>query len=148
MKRRRERDRPKAAHDAAFNPYKRVLLSYGSEDEAAEGTVDQLPGTGHPAAAEELNTHYQFKEYEEDATASSEAGADANAQAEQEAGSAGDGAEDGGNQSTSWSQTSRRNVITGQWTALGRPTYEEDEQDHDERDSLEEEAMAYLQSVM
>jgi hypothetical protein len=40
-RKRRERDKPKAAHDAAYNPNKRVLLSYASDGEdAVEQTTD------------------------------------------------------------------------------------------------------------
>ena len=33
VKRRRERDRPKAGPETTFNPHKRVHLSYGEDDD-------------------------------------------------------------------------------------------------------------------
>jgi hypothetical protein len=49
-KRRRERDKPKAGPDAAYNPHKRVHLSYGDDDEPEEDAtvLEQPPPINYP----------------------------------------------------------------------------------------------------
>ena len=53
-KRRRERDKPKAGPDAAYNPHKRVHLSYGDDDEPGEdlAVLEQPPPINYPKVTE------------------------------------------------------------------------------------------------
>lgn len=48
-RKRRERDKPKAAHDALYNPNKRVLLSYASDDE--EDPEETVQDAGAPKSS-------------------------------------------------------------------------------------------------
>ncbi|CAK3778008.1 Hypothetical predicted protein [Lecanosticta acicola] len=60
-KRRRERDKPKAGPESLYNPNKRILLSYGDDDE--EEIQDAVEAaTGAPAAAAHL-ANYQMDTY-------------------------------------------------------------------------------------
>ena len=55
-KRRRERDRPKAGPEAAYNPNKRVLLSYDSDGEELGNELEQVLSTGCALLAEAPTT--------------------------------------------------------------------------------------------
>jgi hypothetical protein len=56
-KRRRERDKPKAGPDAAYNPHKRVHLSYGDDDELGEdaAALGQPPPINYPTVTKSLS---------------------------------------------------------------------------------------------
>lgn len=159
-KRRRERDKPKAAYDAPYNPNKRVLLSYDSDDEH-EDVLEQPAGTGRPGAIEAVASNYEIPPYpEEGDNESVYAGKD---------GSGGPGSftadpeEDGeleeivdekatgtSNNPVAYSRQTLKNEVTGQWPALGALSYQWDEEEEGEvgeYDSTEEEAMAYLRAV-
>ncbi|KAI7158661.1 hypothetical protein KC349_g4653 [Hortaea werneckii] len=144
-KRRRERDRPKSGPESIYNPNKRVLLSYGS-DEEQDDDVEQPTGTGHPGAVDANVADYQIPSYDEedDGPADQVAGETAAAVngspepvAQQEKGHS--------------NRNVRRNELTGQMPAIGSLSYqwEEDEDGEigDDYDSTEEEAMAYLRAV-
>lgn len=149
-KKRRERDRPKAALDAPYNPNKRILLSYASDDEE-EDEVEITAGTGHPAAVDEVSADYEIPAYPDDAEDSigenhkdvapaPDGSADASEAASEAVGEA-----DGG---ATFTRGVTRNAMTGQWPALGSLSYQYDEEEDDEDyDSTEEEAMAYLKAV-
>ncbi|KAK5133475.1 hypothetical protein LTR08_007717 [Meristemomyces frigidus] len=150
-KKRRERDRPKSTQDAAYNPNKRVLLSYASDDEQED--VEQPAGTGHNAAVDVASANYQIAPYPED-----DGGAAITSDGEPTAGTiasegvseaADDGADGGkGKGSAKFSRGVTRNVTTGQMPAIGTLAYQWDEDDEDRQyESAEEEAMAYLRAV-
>ena len=145
-KRRRERDRPKSGPESIYNPNKRVLLSYGSDEEQDDDNVEQPTGTGHPGAVDANVANYQIPSYDEedDEPADQVAGETAAAVsgspepvAQQEKGRS--------------NRNVRRNELTGQMPAIGPLSYqwEEDEDGEigDDYDSTEEEAMAYLRAV-
>ena len=155
-KRRRERDRPKAAHDAPFNPNKRVLLSYESDEEVEDEDIVDAPEKqalmDRPVAA-----------YTEDGPVEREAQAKSAAEAMmpdqmQDPGEAQqeddevldeDPEAPHANEASLWTRGGvRKNEYTGQWAALGSLAYQyEDGEEDEEFESEEEEAMAYLRGV-
>lgn len=161
VKRRRERDRPKAANEAAYHPNKRVLLSYASDEESAVAAAGGHPaGTGFPQAVNTVTADYEIPVYPEE----DEAEAEDTPQQKAELGAVDvvEEVEDelkeqrhGGN--SLWSRTVSRNPSTGQWPALGSLSYQQDaedeegavddDEDSEEYDNDEDEAMAYLRSV-
>ena len=149
VKKRRERDRPKASQDAPYNPNKRVLLSYASDDEQEE-VVEQSAGTGHPTAVDVASANYEIAEYlEDDGVAVAEnVGDPVSAIAN---GAVSEVAEDSTHRGDGRAKSSRavtRNVTTGQAPAIGTLAYQWDEDDEEgEYESAEEEAMAYLRAV-
>ncbi|KAI7290608.1 hypothetical protein KC340_g17345, partial [Hortaea werneckii] len=131
-----------------YNPNKRVLLSYGSDEEKDEDDVEQPTGTGHPGAVDANVADYQIPSYDDDEEDdgpadqfADETGAAVNRSpepvAQQEKGRS--------------NRNVRRNELTGQMPAIGSLSYqwEEDEDGEigDDYDSTEEEAMAYLRAV-
>ncbi|KAI7197465.1 hypothetical protein D0869_11746 [Hortaea werneckii] len=145
-KRRRERDRPKSGPESIYNPNKRVLLSYGSDEEQDDDDVEQPTGTGHPGAVDANVADYQIPSYDEEDDGPADQVADETAAAvngspepvaQQEKGRS--------------NRNVRRNELTGQMPAIGSLSYqwEEDEDGEidDDYDSIEEEAMAYLRAV-
>lgn len=152
-KRRRERDRPKAAPDSIYNPNKRVLLSYASDEEEEE--VEQPTGTGAPEAVETVTADYEIAEYpDEDLPPKEPSASSSKHEDEDNEGAEEDGEEDDEgynhrNDDSLWVRGQRRNMLTGQWAALGSLSYqwEEDECEEEAYDSTEEEAMSYLRSV-
>lgn len=153
VKRRRERDRPKAAHDALYNPNKRILLSYASDDESqpveqqaarniadlstmhsttvvegVEEGVESIEASSRDSAAHrELFEEASQEDAEEDVDSSKQIP----------------------NDGSLWARKTTKNTTTGQWAALGSLSYqwEEDEYDGQDYDSTEEEAMSYLRAV-
>lgn len=155
MHKRRERDRPKAAPGSLYNPHKRVLLSYGSEDE--EGRDEQRStayahpaddeDTKLPAVSDEGNQRTVAPEVDKsidkdlEVTSLPETSSAAN--------KADIVAENPKDQYES-RRTTRRNETTGQWAALGSLSYQWDDDDYvdeEEYDSAEEDARAYLRAV-
>ena len=65
-KRRRERDKPKNAPDSAYDPNKRVLLSYGSDDEDVEVATREVEKAAELAVDESRLANYQMTEYPDD----------------------------------------------------------------------------------
>jgi len=153
-KRRRERDRPKAASDAPYNPNKRVLLSYASDDEQEEDVLDQPAGTGRPGAVDAISANYEIAAYPEDEGESESQGdEDGAAVAGPTTGAGGSDVGDGTPKGTGNAMFVRgvmKNEVTGQWPVLGSLSYQWDEDEEgevEEYDSTEEEAMAYLRAV-
>ncbi|KAK5109574.1 hypothetical protein LTR62_006925 [Meristemomyces frigidus] len=148
-KKRRERDRPKAGPASVYNPNKRVLLSYAS-DEEVEGDVDQSNGTGHPEAIDASTSDYQIAPYPEDEHGNTDETKAVVAEAPLEDRIVVDTANAApANQAAQYSRPTSKNPITGQWPALGSVRYQHDDNDdgQTEYESEEEEAMAYLRAV-
>lgn len=157
-KRRRERDRPKAAHDAQYNPNKRVLLSYGSDEE--EDELDQPVGTGRPDALDAVIDNYQIEEYPDDdkdeaeqSTTIVEPSSRSSDQIVGERNSEGASAEGpSAKRKPPSNRGPRRNESTGQFPALGSLSYQweneaGDGEDGEDEDNTQAEAMAYLRAV-
>ena len=153
-RKRRERDRPKAGPEAAYNPNKRTLLSYAGSDE--EDVPDGVAGTGHPAAADAVPADYIIAPYpdeddicdhesagvQEDATGPDGLLADQRSEPEDE--------EEVAGPPPRIDSRLRANPVTGQRPALGALVYEQDyysENGGADYDSEEAEAMAYLKAV-
>ena len=153
-KRRRERDRPKAAHDAPYNPNKRVMLSYGSDEEVDDETEAQRAGTGRPDAMDLATANYEIANYS-DEDQNDDVAIDGSAECERQSQHALEEAETHGtkeaisNDSAMWSRTVTKNIFTGQWAALGSLSFqwEDGDEEDEEFESEEEEAMAYLRAV-
>ena len=149
-KRKRERDRPKAAHDSPYDPNKRVQLSYSSGEEIKDGTEELPAGSVCSSLAETVPADYQIEEYpdeEEEAAEGAEEetvkGAEVEEQPDHENAVVSDKNDD-----TLWSRSSHRNHVTGQYPALGSLSYEsEGGEAEEEYDSTEEDAVAYLRAV-
>ncbi|KAI6826431.1 hypothetical protein KC357_g4115 [Hortaea werneckii] len=147
-KRRRERDRPKSGPESIYNPNKRVLLSYGSDEEQDDDNVEQPTGTGHPGAVDANVANYQIPAYDED-----EEEAEPADQIEEKTAAGVNGSSEPVAQKEKGrsNRNVRRNELTGQMPAIGSLSYqwEEDEDGEidDDYDSTEEEAMAYLRAV-
>lgn len=156
-KRRRERDRPKAAHDALYNPNKRVMLSYASDEEVENEVADTQRPIAY-LAVEELTT--AVKEPPERGELGSDSDSSSHSSTHRELFEEAweeDGSEEGEtqdqvvNDSSLWARRTTKNSSTGQWAALGSLNYQwdEDEDEYEEEDyaSEEEEAMSYLRAV-
>jgi hypothetical protein len=158
MKRkRRERDRPKSGPEALYNPNRRVLLSYESDDEAS-GEMESTPSTGVPETLERVPVDYTIEEYADgddeyvppsavDAPKSDTAGAMREADE--------DSFEEYEEQprrtkKKAYGRSIRMNQATGQRPALGRLSFqsESDGSDNEDSDSAEDdEAIAYIKAV-
>lgn len=154
-KRRRERDRPKAGPESAYNPKKRVLLSYASDEEETE-VIDEPLGTGHLAAVESATADYTISPYPEDeeehVSQPLEKPAADDAAAPAQEGSLGNAENEQSHIKPAHTKRKpTRNEITGMWPALGSLSTqrgnESEGEDAESYDSTEEEAMAYLKAV-
>lgn len=156
-KRRRERDRPKAAHDALYNPNKRVMLSYASDEEVENEVADTQHSIAYPAVEEATAA---VKELPEDGELGSDSDSSSHSSTHRELFEEAweeDGSEEAEtqdrivNDDSLWARRTTKNSNTGQWAALGSLSYQwdEDEDEFDEEDyeSAEEEAMSYLRAV-
>lgn len=147
---RRERDRPKAAPDALYNPNKRVKLSYDSEseDEAEPGVQDaqMVNGNGRAQAAGENDTsdidHVQVLDPKESTAVEVLDEDDENEKPSEEQSDTGDTQYE----KTSSGQLKYKNDHTGQWHALGPLSWREEGDEEDEEGSADE-ALEYLRSV-
>ncbi|KAF7196963.1 hypothetical protein HII31_01881 [Pseudocercospora fuligena] len=150
-KRRRERDRPKAGPESAYNPNKRVLLSYGSDDDEPEETTEKQQDAVVEAELEGRNiANYQMTEYPE---SDGEVGLGAQSEPVEhtETGlataEAAEGEALGKEEETTsqppegWKNDARKNHETNQYMAVGM------ENEDDGYDSTTDEAMAYLRTV-
>jgi hypothetical protein len=152
-KRRRERDRPKAGPEALYNPNKRVLLSYESDD---EGEVDEIAATESQSVPDRAVPNYA-EDIPDERVAQAQEGAELThnsheENAVEEQGDGDDQVEDEeelpSNDTTLWNRSVSKNIHTGQWAALGSLSYQfEDWEEEEELESEEEEAMAYLRAV-
>ncbi|TKA71519.1 hypothetical protein B0A55_06118 [Friedmanniomyces simplex] len=149
-KRRRERDRPKGAPDAVYNPNKRVLLSYASDDEHEDG-LKQAGGTGHPGAVDSVTANYRIAAYRDDDEQSlGEVDAVGPVLDSVDATGGSKKTDEEPNKSGLFSRGTTKDPMTGQWPALGSTSYQwEEEEDEEgvEYESTGEEAMAYLRAV-
>lgn len=160
LKRRRERDKPKAGPDALYNPNKRMLLSYAS-DEEDEDITDASEKQNGAAVDERSIANYQMEEYPDEEEEDVKLGAERPVQrdAKPETGdNPGEEQEDEGEErpsqnrqnrtSKKWANSVKRNERTNQYPQLGLMSYQWDEEDEEEEyDSTTEEAMAYLRAV-
>ena len=151
-KRRRERDRPKEL-PGTYNPNKRVLLSYASDEDDVPAAIAEPVGTGRPEVAAAID-NYQIAPYGDDDDVD-----DKDATVLQDDGTAAKVEEDlpveskAKKENKNWSKpVTKSHELTGQWPALGSLSYQYDGEYDDgevdeEYDSTEEEAMAYLRAV-
>lgn len=163
-KRRRERDKPKSGPESLYNPNKRVLLSYASdEEEAAAGNVQEPTDVDAAEVAVDDRTlaNYQMTEYldsEDEAVLGAAIDGDGASELGDESTKEGDEdiEEDGEDEGTSAIQDKaidgrgppvKRDPATQQWPTLGPVSYGDDEDEDEEYDPETEEAMAYLRAV-
>ena len=152
-KRPRDGGGPKAAQDAHYNPYKRVLLSYASDEDEQDVQVNrehvkQLPANGQ--AVPSLANQQSASEHAGRAEAEDNAEDAEDAEGIEHEKSSAYGVRDptNYNDDSLWSRKVRKNDATGQWAALGSLSYQwEDGGEDDQYDSEEAEAMSYLQAV-
>lgn len=153
-RKRRERDRPKGGPEAVYNPNKRVLLSYASDDDA-EAVEEKVEGGALENAQEDVPEDYIIAPYPEDELSSKQDRGYQNGGVNAEALEVSDGAED--EDALAPTTVSRKpasrigaHPLTGQRPALGTIEYQWDDNDgveDPEYDSEEAEAMAYLKAV-
>ena len=153
-KRKRERDRPKAAPDALYNPNKRVLLTYESEGEVDDGAIaakeDQAPLRPVTKYAQEEEQQQSRSKLNDEDKASGNGQDGDFAGADEEVEDWDDEHEESHtNEAGLWLRPTVKNNSTGQWAAIGSLSYqyEDDYDEEEEFASEEEEAMAYLRSV-
>lgn len=142
---RRERDRPKAAPDALYNPNKRIRLSYDSESEVEE----EVPVKGDAKTTAEDEKHEAEvtvnggMEHEQDVAQQDEDVGES----EQIPDEAREGAQDGvSEKQPKAAHPKSRNPRTGQWHALGSPSWQ-GEGDNEDGEADTDEAMEYLRAV-
>lgn len=156
-KRRRERDRPKAANDALYNPNKRVLLSYAS-DEEVEDAAQQTADIGADARVLEAATSVESPRKEDTTIDITSRQSPARRELLEETWHEDPDAEEveqeeeqAVNDASLWLRSTTKNPATGQWATLGSLSYQWEEDEYDEEDeeydSTEEEAMSYLRAV-
>ncbi|KAK0907662.1 hypothetical protein LTR02_005375 [Friedmanniomyces endolithicus] len=151
QKRRRERDRPKAASDAVYNPNKRVLLSYASEDEHEE-SLEQTEGDGHPGATVGVTPNkMNVPSCDDDVQRIVEHDVMGLVPDLEEETEGSERVDERPNDSGLFSRATAKDSTTGQWPALGSRmrqwNEEQDEEEDAEYDSTEDAAMAYLRAV-
>ncbi|KAK5686733.1 hypothetical protein LTR17_026887 [Elasticomyces elasticus] len=145
-KKRRERDKPKAAPNSVYNPNKRVLLSYASDDEVEE-TVEDVADEGDTGETDKDNqataqlaaaeTKVEDGVDVVDAVPAVVVKEDIEKAPEEKA-----------NEPGLFSRSTGRDPTTGQWPAIGTAISNWDESDEDvEYEAAEDEAMAYLRAV-
>ncbi|KAK3646363.1 hypothetical protein LTR56_003123 [Elasticomyces elasticus] len=149
-KKRRERDKPKAAPNSVYNPNKRVLLSYASDDEVDE-TVEKVADVGNTGGADKDD---QATSQLADAETKVEDGVDGvdvvdavpAVVVKEDTEKA---PEEKSNEPGLFSRSTGRDPTTGQWPAIGTAISNwDDESDEDvEFEAAEDEAMAYLRAV-
>lgn len=155
LKRRRERDKPKSGPDALYNPNKRVLLSYAT-DEEEEDVDDSTQQPSKTSLDESQSRHEDTKSGAERAVETNEERHLPEDQDQQV--KAMD--EEDQDQNLAQRQQSRtpkkwpggknvkRNEKYNQYPQLGLVSFQWDEEDEDEEyDSTTEEAIAYLRAV-
>ncbi|KAK5692048.1 hypothetical protein LTR97_011221 [Elasticomyces elasticus] len=146
-KKRRERDKPKAAPNSVYNPNKRVLLSYASDDEVDE-TIEGVADVGDTG---EANKDHQAAAQLAHAETKVEDGVDVvdavPAMVVKEDTEKAPGEKS--NEPGLFSRSTGRDPTTGQWPAIGTAISNWDgELDEDvEFEATEDEAMAYLRAV-
>ncbi|KAK0267197.1 hypothetical protein LTR35_016472 [Friedmanniomyces endolithicus] len=151
QKRRRERDRPKAASDAVYNPNKRVLLSYASQDEHEE-SLEQTEGDGHPGATLGVTPDkMNVPSCDDDVQRIVEHDVMGLVPDLEEGTEGSERVDERPNDSGLFSRATAKDSTTGQWPALGSRMRQWNEEQNEEEDaeyeSTEDEAMAYLRAV-
>ncbi|KAK5164231.1 uncharacterized protein LTR77_009925 [Saxophila tyrrhenica] len=155
---RRDRDRPKHAPTSLYNPNKRVLLQYDSDEEGDLQNTELFAPLEDNAAADYTIPEYPDSEGEEGVQKPSlESGkqhsGNGEAKAPEPATPANvDDDEDGPRSEapeSTWVYSGKaKNQSTGQWPALGSVAYAwEDQEEPEDFESDEDEAMAYLRGV-
>ncbi|KAK5717285.1 hypothetical protein LTR15_009178 [Elasticomyces elasticus] len=143
-KKRRERDKPKAAPNSVYNPNKRVLLSYASDDEV-EDTVEEVAEEGDVGEADkDSQATVQLADAEtkvEDAVDVVNAVLAVVVKEDTEK-----APEEKSNEPGLFSRSTGRDPTTGQWPAIGTAISNWDDEDV-EFEAAEDEAMAYLRAV-
>ncbi|KXS95919.1 hypothetical protein AC578_5208 [Pseudocercospora eumusae] len=144
-KRRRERDRPKAGPESAYHPNKRVLLSYGSDDDEPEEASEQQDVAVEAELEGRNIANYQMTEYP---GSDGEVGLGAQPESKEpatavaaEGEAVGKEEESPSRLSEGWKNDARKDHETNQCMAVGM------ESEDDGYDSTTEEAMAYLRTV-
>lgn len=152
-KRRRERDKPKAGPDAAYNPHKRVHLSYGDEYEPEEdaAALEQPPPINYPTVTTPAplpSSAQQSGQQEEPSATATEADDDDYDPALALSTTAGKSEKSTQSRKKANAHPGK-NEATNQKPALGSLSYQWDGQDDGEDEPLseEDEAMAYLKAV-
>lgn len=151
-KRRRERDKPKAGPDAAYNPHKRVHLSYGDDDEPEEDAVvlEQPPPINYPTATKPTPSPASAQPDVVQEEAASRPGTDDDEYDPAEAlRTIVDKTEKPKHARKKANAHPGKNEATNQKPALGSLSYQWEGQDDGEEESMSEEneAMAYLKAV-
>jgi hypothetical protein len=152
VKRRRERDRPKAGPETTFNPHKRVHLSYGEDDDPEQDTagLDEPPPIRYPtvsaSADSPLQTPTDNTPHEQANTSEAGDGDDDSKASTQKPANKSDKPSDSRKKANAHPG---KNEATNQKPALGSLAYQwEGSGDDEEGDmSEEDEAMAYLKAV-
>ncbi|KAK3628140.1 hypothetical protein LTR56_014269 [Elasticomyces elasticus] len=145
-KKRRERDKPKAAPNSVYNPNKRVLLSYASDDEV-EDTVEDVADEGDIGEADKDNqATSQLADAETVEHGLDVVDAVPTVVLKEDTEKA---PEEKSNEPGLFSRSTGRDPTTGQWPAIGTAISNwNDESDEDvEFEAAEDEAMAYLRAV-
>jgi hypothetical protein len=153
-KRRRERDRPKAGPETAFNPHKRVHLSYGEDDDPEQdaASLDEPPPVRYPvvtaSADSPLHTPLDNMPPGPKQTNTSDAGDDDDDTTTVPQKSTGRSSKPSDSRRKANAHPGK-NESTNQKPALGSLAYQwEGSGDDEEGDmSEEDEAMAYLKAV-
>ncbi|KAK4893384.1 hypothetical protein LTR27_008280 [Elasticomyces elasticus] len=147
-KKRRERDKPKAAPNSVYNPNKRVLLSYASDDEVDE-TVEEVADVGDTGGANK--DHQATSQFDDDAETKVEDGVDVvdavpAVVVKEDTEKA---PEEKSNEPGLFSRSTGRDPTTGQWPAIGTAilNWNDDSDEDVEFEAAEDEAMAYLRAV-
>ena len=145
-RKRRERDRPKAPPNALYNPNKRVLLAYDSDNDAeAHGDMISEGVKTDPAVAETL------ADVDDALRAAVDAPCEEVQSGELPAEASDGSANDVPTKSESKPATAPkqfRDYTTGQWTALGSyPEHDEDGEAAGAEESTPDPAMEYLRAV-
>lgn len=157
-KRRRERDKPKSGPEALYNPNKRVLLSYASDEEETGDVVTDYAPDGAVVAVidDRALANYQMEVYaesESEADVGATVDNDASALEQEHETIREDDVEDEdpynaqGKANDDRGPPLRRDAATNQWPTLGPVSYGGDEDEDEEYDPETEEAMAYLEAV-
>jgi hypothetical protein len=145
VKRRRERDRPKAGPETTFNPHKRVHLSYGEDDDPEQDAagLDEPPPIRYPTVSASADSPLHTPS---DNTSDAGDGDDHPTIATKKSAGKSDKLGDSLKKANAYPG---KNEATNQKPALGSLAYQwEGSGDDEEGDmSEEDEAMAYLKAV-
>lgn len=148
LKRRRERDKPKSGPDALYNPNKRVLLRYATDDEGED--VNNSTQQPSDTAVHGLPREEEHAEIGAERTAEMNEGTDLLEDRDQQLVDPDLGQRQQNKPQKKWpgGNNVKRNERYNQYPQLGLVSFQWDEEDEDEEyDSMTEDAMAYLRAV-